>query len=229
MPDYLPHREAELLAWSANWAAVTSMSPNTFGLTVEQTTDYQTLHDAFADAYAVTQGPNRGPAATQTKNTAKDALIRGPGGIRQLVGIVQKFPGTTDTMRVQLNISVPDDEPTPIPPPSDAPEIDFISTGTRTIRIRFHNEHSLQRAKPEGVVGLTVFSFMGETPPLSLSDWKFEANSTKTLVDINPPAGVPSGTTMWITAFWRNPRDESGPACTPQSTVVQYGGLSQAA
>jgi hypothetical protein len=229
MPDYLPTREAELLAWSANWAEVTSLSPESYGLTAQQSTYYQSLHDAFATAYAVTQGPNRGPVATQTKNTAKRELIRGEGGIRQLVGIVQNFPGTTDTMRVQLKITV-GEEPTPIPPPEHAPEIDFMPTATRTIRIRLHNEHTLGHSgRPPGVAGATVFSYIGEEAPIDLNEWKFEENTTRTMIDIDMPPTVPSGTKVWFTAFWRNPRDQSGPGTTPISTIVQWGGMAKAA
>ena len=41
--------------------------------------------------------------------------------------------------------------------------------------------------------------------------------------------GTAAGSTVWFTAFWRNPKDQSGPATTPVSTKVQWGGLSMAA
>jgi hypothetical protein len=32
-----------------------------------------------------------------------------------------------------------------------------------------------------------------------------------------------------FTAFWFNPRSQSGPACTPMSVLLQFGELSMAA
>lgn len=168
-------------------------------------------------------------ASIQTKDAAKEALIRGPGGIRQLVGIIQKHPQTTNAMRAELGVTIPDTEPSPIAPPSHAPEIDFMPTSTRTIRIRLHNESTFGHGKPPHVVGSTIFSFVGETPPEELSQWKFERNTTRTVIEIDMPASVASGTKVWFSAFWRNAKDQSGPATTPISTVVQYGGLPKAA
>jgi hypothetical protein len=231
MADYLPYREADLLAWSTNWAALTNASPETYGLTVQQAANYQTLHDAFATAWDVTHGPNRGPAATQTKKSAKEALIRGQGGIRQLVGIVQKFPGTTDTMRVQLKITVPDAEPTPVPPPSQAPEFDLKPPVMRRVTITLHNETVLgRRGKPDGVAGALIFSFVGASPPSPQEThlWKMEANITKTTTEVQFPPTVPPGATVWFTAFWYNPRGQSGPSAPAVYTILP-GTLSQAA
>jgi hypothetical protein len=40
---------------------------------------------------------------------------------------------------------------------------------------------------------------------------------------------VDSGSTVWFTAFWRNRKDQAGPATTPVQTIMQFGGLSMAA
>ncbi len=36
---------------------------------------------------------------------------------------------------------------------------------------------------------------------------------------------LPAGTKVFLSAFWFNNRKESGPACTPVSTLLQGGGL----
>ena len=231
MADYLPRRDAELLAWSANWSDLINDSPETFGLSIEQASDYRDLHDAFAAAYAVTQGPERGPVATQTKNTAREALIREPGGIRQLVRIVQTYPGTTDAMRVQLNITVPQSEPTPVPPPDHAPEIDLHPPVMRRVPIVLHNEEVIgRRGRPDGVRGALVFSYIGPTPPSpqETDQWTFEKNTTRTSLEIEFPPTVANGATVWITARWYNPTGESGPASAARYAILP-GSLSEAA
>jgi hypothetical protein len=40
---------------------------------------------------------------------------------------------------------------------------------------------------------------------------------------------VVPGAKVWFTAFWFNGRKQSGLACAPVGTNIQFGGLSQAA
>lgn len=231
MPEtYLPNKEADLYQWATTFEAFLQATPTVVGITPAQSTAFSSVYANFANAYrAATDNATRTPAAIQTKNDAKAAMISGPGGIRELVGIIQKFPGTTNTQRVELGITVADVEPSPVAPPTVAPEIDFIPTGTRTIKLRLHNETSLSRKKPEGVKGASIFYHVGPTAPAELKDWTFQSSNTRTTVDVDLPAEVPAGSTVWFTAFWFNPRLQSGPATTPVSTIMQYGGLSMAA
>lgn len=222
---YLPRTDAGLLAWSANFSDLIVASPTDYGLTIEDATDYATLHTTYADAYAAAHGPGRGPAATQTKNTAKAALMQ---DARRLVRIIQAFPGTTNTMRVQLNITVPD-EPTPVPSPAYAPEMDMLPVVGRTVKIRVHNEQTLgHRGKPHGVKAVAVYSYVGENAPDDIHEWKAEALSSRPAVDIEFPPTLAPGTKVWLTAYWLNTKMESGPACQPQG-VNLAGGVSKAA
>ena len=228
--DYLPTREADLVTWANNWQLKISAAPTDYGLTALQATAFTTLHGVWNSSYATANDPGtRSPANIAAKNTAKEAMVDGPGGIRALAKLVQAHPGITAQQLTELGLTVRDAKPTPVPPPTVAPEIDFLPTGTRTIRIRLHNESTLSAAKPEGVRGASVFYHVGATPPAQLKDWTFCANITRTTLDVDLPAEVASGSMVWFTAFWRNPKDQSGPATTPVSTMVQFGGLSQAA
>ena len=66
-----------------------------------------------------------GPYVT-AKNDARDALVKGEGGIRDLVNIIQAFPGTTDEARSSLQITIRDTTPTNVPAPTTAP---FLAVG----------------------------------------------------------------------------------------------------
>jgi hypothetical protein len=223
---YLPTREADLLAWSNNLVGMIALSPESYGLTAAQATHYATLNTAFANAYEVANGSNRGPAATQTKNTAKRALI---AESRKLVRIIQAFPGTTDTMRVQLQITVPDVEPTPVPPPADPPVLTVAATIGKTVKIRLRDLHNQdKRARPHGVTGAAVFSSVGAEPPADINDWKFEFNTSRTTVDVHFPPALAAGTQVWLTAFWFNLKKQSGPAAAPITTTLS-GAISLAA
>lgn len=55
------------------------------------------------------------------------------------------------------------------------------------------------------------------------------ANTTRTDTSVEFDTLIAPGTKVWLTAFWRNPKDERGPVATPVSTQINYGGLAQAA
>lgn len=230
MASYLPYRDSELLAWANNFNTLLGTMGADVGINPGQIATFDGLYTAFANAYAVTQSDDRGPVATQTKKTAKDAMVNGPGGIRKLVGIIQKHPGTTDAQRVELRVTVPDTEPTPILPPEFAPVLIVTSLPGREMKIRLQNpQRPKHNKKPDGVQGATVFSFVGEEYPADMDLWKFEGSTTLTDFTAEIPVTVAEGAKVWFTAFWYNPRAQSGPPATPVSAYVQFGGMAKAA
>src|SRR6185437_14193668 len=127
-------------------------------------------------------------------------------------GIVQRFPGTTNPMRLDLGLPQRGTVPVPIPPPAESPLIEIKQTSGRTVRIRLINTlQPTRRGRPDGTIGASVFSFVGEAPPPSTSQWKFEGSTGLTTVDVVFPDSVAAGATVWLTAFWMNPRKQSGP------------------
>jgi hypothetical protein len=228
--NYIPTREADLLAWANNFNILLGTMGTAVGLDAGQVTAFNALYTAFADAYAVTQSDDRGPVATQTKKTAKHAMVNGPGGIRKLVGIIQKHPATTNTQREALRITIPDTEPTPIPPPEFAPILIVTSMPGRVMKIRLQNpQRPKHNKRPDGVQGATLFSYVGEEAPADIDLWKFEGSTTRTEFTAEIPVTVAEGTKVWFTAFWFNPRSQSGPPATPVFAHVQYGGMAAAA
>jgi hypothetical protein len=225
--DFLPTREAELVTWSQNFDTRITATPVAFGLTAAQATTYGGLHDAFVTAYnAATSDATNSRSARITKNDAKRALIE---NARLLAGIVQKFPGTTNTMRSDLGLTVKDAGPTPIPPPAMAPSI-LVKSGTgNTVRIRMVDPaNPTRRARPAGVDGIAVFSFVGPVAPTDQAGWQFEGNTTRTTVDVVFPGTTTPGAKVWFTAFYFNSRKQSGPAAAPISTNLAGGGAMAA-
>jgi hypothetical protein len=71
----------------------------------------------------------------------------------------------------------------------------------------------------------------GETVPRTLPrypQWTFLANTSKGTVDADIPATVPTGSNVWLTAFWFNARKQSSRPAAPQSTSIG-GGMAMAA
>ncbi len=225
--DYLPSREGELLTWATTFGGHITATPTDFGLDAAQATAFDTLLNAYRTAYdTANDNATRTPSSIIAKNDAKDALV---ANARLLAAIVQATPGVTNIQKSDLGLTVRDTEPTPVPPPGQPPALEIVSAVARTVRIKLHDVKSgTSRGKPAGVTGAAVFSFVGDTPPTSLDDWKFETNTTKTIIDIEFSDTLPNGSQVWLTAFWFNTKTQSGPACQPVPALIP-GGMSQAA
>jgi hypothetical protein len=223
--NFLPAREADLVTWANNFVAQLTILGTAVGTTAGQLTTFTGLKDAFLSAYAIANSDaTRTPASIFGKDAAKKAMT---DNARLLSGIIQKFPGTTDVQRSELGLTVPAVR-SPRPAPAMAPTVDILSVDGSTVRVRMHDpENPTRRGKPDGVAGMTVFSFVGATAPTTEEDWTFQGNTTRTVVEINFPTGVP-GAKVWFTAFYRNERDQRGPAADPVGTNIA-GGSAMAA
>ncbi|XAL98785.1 hypothetical protein OT109_14495 [Phycisphaeraceae bacterium D3-23] len=221
-----PSREADLVAWALNWSTLTVADPVAYGLDATQATDFRALYIAYNALYtACNDNGTRTPTKVQEKKTAKKTLVT---EARRLIAIVQAFPGTTDAMRRDLDISIRDYEPTPVPVPEVSPSLEVTAVVGRTIKLKLSPSSGEGRAKPTGVMGATLYYAVGEDYPQELSGWIFKGNTTQMKVDATIPAEVPGGSKVWITAAWFNSKAQAGPACAPVETRIA-GGLSQAA
>lgn len=222
-----PEREAEFVTFTQNFASKIATGFATYSLTTAQATAYGTLSTAFINAYNVAQADaTRSPMNINLKNVAKKNLI---ANLRMLCKIIQNAPTTTNAMRIDLGIPQRGTTPTPIPPPSLSPGIVVTKAVNRTISVRlFDPQNPKKTAKPAGVSGITVFSFVGSAPPTDIGAWKYEGSSSVMKFDIEFAPSVPNGATVWLTAFFFNNRKQSGVAATPISANLPGGGVSMA-
>ncbi len=226
--DFLPSRDGDLLTWSANFDTRINAAPTTIGLTVIQASQYSALHTDFETALAAVTNP-----ATRTRGaiSAKDAA-RTPlkAMARELARIINAYPPVTNQVRIDLGLNPRNNSAAPIPAPTEAPAMEVVLAFGRTLKLKLHPIHSSSKGKPQGVQGATIFSYVGATPPAELSEWKFEGNTTRTHFEVEFLPAVAAGSQVWLTAFWTNPRGQSGPACVPISAYLAGGvGIAQAA
>ena len=226
--NFPPRREANLVIWSGIFGSKITLSPGAVGLNAGQCTTYNGYQSAFVNAYTIAQADaTRSPMNVSLKNQAKANLIR---NIRLLAGIIQKFPGTTNPMRMDLGLPVRGTSPTPIPAPSGAPLVEVKSVSGRTARLRLiDGANPTRRGMPPGTAGASVYSFVGASAPSEVSAWKFEGNTGVTRLDVTFPSTVANGATVWFLACWFNPRKENGPLSDAVSANVPGGSVSMAA
>jgi len=227
MPDFLPSKDALLLSWSANFSTKITATPTAYGLVAAQATAYAALNTTYSTTYATAINP-----ATRTKGTIlakNDARIPLRASARNLARIIQAFPTLTNTQRADLGITVRDVTPSPINPPTESPVMEVVSANGRALTLKLRSVDSERRGKPPGVHGASLFSYVGATPPADISAWKFEGSTTRTSFVMEFAPTVPAGSQVWLTAFWFNPRSESGPACMPISAFIAGGVVAAAA
>jgi hypothetical protein len=215
-----------MLSWSRGFNAQIGDSPTTYGLTAGQATTYEGLHAAFEALYNEAQ--DRGTRTPAVIADKKVALKNLKANARLLARIIQATPGVTDGMKTALGLTVRA-EPAPVNPPTEMPVVEVVDRVGTIVTLKLHDGSGSRRGKPEGVQGASVFSYVGATPPTDASGWRFEGNTTRTSVDVAFPANLAPGTTVFVTAFWYNPRGESGPGCAPVSTNIAGGSVAQAA
>src|SRR5687768_14891657 len=133
-PVAIPHTDSALVDWSTNANTRLTAAPATYGTTAAVATQYDTLHDAFVLAYnnvvAARESGTRSSSLVAIKDSAKLALLN---FARPLYKTIQANTSVTASAKIELGVVVPDVQPTPLPPPADAPGIDILSTAGNTV------------------------------------------------------------------------------------------------
>lgn len=220
--NFLPAKDADLLAWSTNFSTLATANYASYGLTTGQASTYAGLHTAFASALALAVAAStRTKTTVAAKNSARTSLVN---NARLLAGIVRAYPAITAGQLNSLQLTVRDRNPTPIGPPSTSPIITPLNSSAASINFRFSDETTPDsRSRPFGAVGLQVFCKVGETPPAGIADCVFRGMYTKNtngpgsraaLIDFDD-ADV--GKTAYFIGQWINRRGEAG----PQSALAQ--------
>lgn len=221
-----PPREADLLAWSLNADLLFKDDAAAFGLSVEQQAAFTALVTAFQVLYNECNQPaTRTTIKVEDKNVAKKDLI---AEARKLIAIVQAYPGTTNAMRQDLQVTVRDYEPTPVPVPEEMPVLRVKEVRGYLFDLSLLNQEN-QKQKPEGARAAWLYTWVGETPSPDLKQWQFMGETTRSDPQVTLPESVGAGTMVWCTALWVNPTGKPGPACAPVKDFTNHLGMNQAA
>jgi hypothetical protein len=224
--DYLPDRDSDLVTWSAAFSAGLTALTTAVGISSGQASDYADLNDTWVEKFNASQNESTNSMASRIeKNEARAALV---ASARQLAGIVQKFPGTTNAQRAQLGLTVKDVEPAPAPIPGQA-AVEVLSVNGRTAKIRIADpENPTRRGKPDAVASIVVFSYVGETAPLDLDQYAYQGTVTRTITLVQFGPEVAFGAKVWFVAVYLNRRGEEGAPSVPVSAILA-GGTVEAA
>lgn len=217
-----PPREADLLAWALNADLIFKDEAAAYGVSVEQQAAFALLVTAFQALYNECNQPGtRTPTKIEQKKIAKKALVT---EARKLIAIVQAFPGTTDDMRRDLDVTIRDYEPTPVPVPTSAPVVNVTSVEGRLFNLSLREAGSDNKSKPDGVGAAWLYTYVGEEMP-AFEQMDFRGSATKADTQIVVPADVAVGSKVWISACWVNSNQKPGPVSLPIFSWTNHGAM----
>ncbi|MDR3262641.1 MAG: hypothetical protein LBT78_12535 [Tannerella sp.] len=216
MPDYIPRKDAEVVAWSANFATQVADNGSAWSISEQEVSDLQTAVTAFAALYAQANSPAKSPIIVAEKCAARTVLV---GHIRALVNFRLKNPVITDAQRIATGIPVHDTVRSTIPVPVSRPNIDIDVLDVRRLKVHFQNMGSAGKAKPRGVNGAIIVYAVLDLPPSS------PAALTRSVLATRTPHTLEfteqeRGRTVYVAICWQNGKGERGPLSEIESAVV---------
>jgi hypothetical protein len=216
--NYLPKAYNLLLIWLTNFIVYLNANISRFGISSAKVSPLQTLINQFQTAKAKAELPNAGKADRLARRDRAEDVSK---ALRSFVNSNLRFnEAVTDEDRVQLGLTIPDDEPTAEGEPGTMPVVDLIDTAI-ILRIILHYKdmYGKSRRKPAGVHGVEIVWAILDTPPTSTSDLihsEFSTRSPHTFIfDENQ-----RGKTVWFRLRWENNRGQKGPWSELSSAIV---------
>jgi hypothetical protein len=214
--DYIPKKDSELVAWSANFTTQVAANANAWSIPNTEVTALQTANTAFATLHAKADSPAKTPIVIAEKNTARQVLKE---KIRGLVNFRLKNPVITDAQRIALGLHVRDTTRTPVPVPTTHPEFNIDVLDFRRLKVVFHDQESASKARPYGVIGAVIIYAVLDTPPADHSALTRSVLATRT-PHIFEFTEEERGKTFYIAISWQNEKGERGPWSEIESVIV---------
>lgn len=112
--DYLPKQLALFLLWLQNFISVANANLAQTGLTADQVNDLNDLATDLSNAFGVANATRN--AAKMATVTQRDARRSAAELARQLAQIVQKHPGATEQLKIDLGLTAPPAPHVPVEP-----------------------------------------------------------------------------------------------------------------
>lgn len=167
LPPYIPARNANLVAWMANFATLLTASPGTYGLVAADASLVAAQNTAIAAGYAIITSPSTKTAATVSAfNTEK---VNALAVFRPYAQTISLNAGVSSSAKTAIGVNPRTSVPLPITTPTTNPILSPISTSTAGTILRYRDSVASPsvKSKPYGVIGVQIF---GETSATAITD-----------------------------------------------------------
>lgn len=216
-----------LSAQAQNFSTVLAADPLIYNETVASAAAVTAAVDAYVDSLGILINARangvRSQQMTAAKNSDRLAMLN---LLRPIYASVQESVSISDEAKIALGVHVKDTQNTPQPVPDFSPYLSVVKVDGHTVTVRAANPNEpASKARPPFVSGIAFFSYVGAEAPTDPAEFRFEGNTGRIDVNVTLPASVPTGSTVWFTAFFFNNRKQSGPACMPVSATLGAGSI----
>lgn len=214
---YIPSRNADFVAWLANFSTLITASPGTYGLVAGDATAIASQNTATIAAYNLITSPSTKTAATVSAyNTEK---VNALAIARPYALTVSYNAGVSSSNKIALGVNPRTSVPTPITTPTTTPVLTAQSTSTAGTILRYRDATASPsvKSKPYGVIACQIFasaSVTAITDPTLLAYVRNETKSPFTLAMGAPDAGK----TVYFAARWITRTGLVG----PWSPIITY-------
>jgi hypothetical protein len=217
MADYIPAKDADFLEWAQNFSVLCTENQMNWTLPTAKITALNAAVAEYTGIYETAIGPDASRADILLKNEKKAAL-------KELIRDFKRRNidpnnAVTDPDRERLRIPIYDTKPSPVPPPSTAPEFEFTYPGARRITVHIRDFGSHSKAKPKNVAGAVICWEIRDTPPANQAQLphSFFTGRTPYRFEFKEEE---RGKTVYMALFWQNGKGDMGPWSEIQSVVI---------
>ena len=216
MNDYIPPKDSELAAFSANFSGKLASYAPAFEIPSQEVADLQTAHSKFVALLAKAESPDKTSVIVTNKNDARKALVE---KIRTMVNFRLQNPIVTNGQRIELGLHVRDTTRTRIPIPASRPELDIDVLDFRRLKVIFHDQGHDHKAKPYGVNGAVIAYAVLDAPPADQDALTRTALATRT-PHVLEFTEEERGKTVYVAICWQNEKGQRGPWSEIESAIV---------
>jgi hypothetical protein len=210
MPDFLPHKDKDLLLWSENFLHAVSERTKMWSIPEDEVNALELAHQSYETHLKVADSPSKNTFIVADKNHAREKLV---SLIRAMVRFRLQNPIITDSDLLWLGLHPHDTTRTKSPIAEEHPDAEIDSSELRRLSVHFFAKGSKRgsHAKPKGQHGVEIRWAILDKAPESI-----EAELIHSSFDTYSPFILSfdenlRGKSVYLVLRWENNLGEKGP------------------
>lgn len=158
-PPYIPPSDSLFAGWLANFDALLTAAPATYGLTAPDAVAVAAPAAAFAASYPISQDPaTRSPVTVAQKDVDRASA---EAVVRPFAVAISRNQAVLDADKTAIGVTVPSLVPTPIPAPTSMAVLGIIGLTPGVAELNYKESGAVGKSKPFGVVGVEIRAAVG--------------------------------------------------------------------
>ena len=218
---YIPPKDADLAAWAQNFSDLITAAPTTYGLQPSDAVTIAASNSTWQAAYLVAVTPStRTEVTVAAKNAAKVAFV---ALARTYSSQIRLNPGVLNSDKLALGLNLPNNSPSPIPPPVTWPIVSIPTGGPGLHEIRYADSSTPStRGKPANAVQMQLFRGVAAAAIPDPADCQFLAGVTRQPYQSIFSDPADAGKVATYFARWLTRNGEVGPWSAGVSMTIAF-------